>query len=202
MSEISERLERYLSGELSAADRVAFEAEAMKDLNLAALIYKDLQVRSMISAASSERRRAEAPAAPKARTGIRRWVSMPIVRWAVPAAALIVVAAIALWPRVVSQRSGVLRGPARHFSAVSPVGNVSGRPQKLVWTPHRDAIHYRVEILDVASRTRLTVIVTDTFMDLDPSMDIPAIGYWKVTPLGPDLSEVGSPILTRYRIAP
>jgi len=200
----NERIERYLSGEMSEADRASFENEILDDPDLAGAIYKDAQVHAAVAAAAERKRqeRVEAVESTAATSRKRAWWKRPMFGWVVPAAAVVVITALALWNPIDRDFGGdVFRGAETSFVAVAPSGDLNDTPLIFTWTRHPQASQYRFELYDAQSVRVHTVVTTDTAVVLtSDDIPAPASGHWTTTPLGPNQSSVGPAAVSTFRV--
>jgi hypothetical protein len=188
-----DRIERYVSGQMSDVEREDFEREILERPDLAEEIYADAQVRSLIESAAEARAEERTREPLRAR---RPWWRLPTLRWAIPVAAA-AVALVFLVRTADTPGPGVFRGVGAGLSALAPAGDVDAPPDRFSWTSYPGAYRYRFELFDATSTPVHTVVTADTTVSLS---DAPvAAGYWTVTPLGPNLTSLHDAIVTRFR---
>jgi hypothetical protein len=197
VNEREERMQRYLAGEMPADERAAFEDEVLSSPELSDRLYSDISLQAAIETAArarSERAVETAPAEP--------WWQGRIVRWLAPAIAIAAVAVlmIARQPKAPFEPP-VFRGSEGGLEAVEPRGDVSEVPSLFVWHPSDAASFYRFELFHASSSAPLfTIVTSDTSVSVDdPTVEVPARGYWVVTPLNDLRVDDGDEIITQYK---
>jgi len=179
--EFGMRLAAYLGGDMDAELRAAFEAEVLADESkaelLAATVNLDTAVRESMMTPGQ---------APSGRR--LRWRNWKIVGPLAAAAVLLLV----FWPGGLvmdgPDRTPVMRGGQELVQGLSPRGEHSAPVTRFVWTRHRGAEQYRLELLDLDGRLWHTVLVADTILAVgDPGFPSVADGplTWRVVPLLP-----------------
>jgi len=193
MTDIDERMERYLAGDMTREDRVAFEDEILSKPELSDRLYADVNVRTAIEDAARTRRElavAAASAVP--------WWRRPMLRWLAPAAAVAAAAVVVLVMRPTSPDGPpVFRGDETTIEGFSPRGTVVAAPQEFEWRPIEGAAYYRFELFDAASIEVFATTTDQTRLTVD-AIPVPSAGYWVVTPLNDVRAPVGDARVIRY----
>jgi len=187
-----------MAGELTPDERIAFEDEALSNPELTDRLYADVSVREALESAARARREREVTAA-----SAQPWWRRGLVRWLAPVA---VVAAVAVFMFTQQTQTPdgppVFRGGGGDVVAVEPAGEVDQLPSHFTWTALAGATYYRFELFDAASTLVLETVTADTALIIDPATtEVPAEGYWVVTPLNDLRVRAGEATLTRYRTA-
>jgi hypothetical protein len=222
-SDFSERLERYLAGDMQERERREFENAILDNPDLATALYSDVQLQTAVAKAREANRggrilpeearaRGELPDAagrergpdvgartPQTRHG-RRWWQLPSLRWAVPAVAVV---AMVSWVVFVQRGPGddVFRGGDKAFEALAPVGDVDNVPTHFAWTQHPDASQYRFALFDAESHVLHSLVTSDSVAVVDTgNVVVPLRGYWTVTPLGETMTAISPEILAWYDV--
>jgi len=199
MSDSEERIQRYLAGEMTPEERVAFEDEVLLKPEFADRLYSDISIQAAMDTTARARREWAVDTTPA-----EPWWRRQFVRWLAPAVAVAAVAIfmIARQPQAPDAPS-VFRGTAGELKAVEPQGDVSAAPSRFVWRASALAEHYRFELFSSSSSTPVfTTVIADTFLTVDPSFaEVPTQGYWVVTPLNDLRIGVGDAIITNFNTA-
>ncbi|MFN8588202.1 MAG: hypothetical protein U0704_10430 [Candidatus Eisenbacteria bacterium] len=184
-----ELLARYRAGAMTAAERAAFEREALADDALSEALYSEL-------ALDGFRRGGR----PKARV-------VPLfVRVVLPIAAC--VALVSVWALsrrgepVVPPAGDTVRG-AGELRALAPLGTLAAAPESLVWSTAAGADAYRVELFAPSGRTLGSTVTRDTAVAIATLVrTAPDSAYWRVVPLGPDGLDLPAKARGTYRVRP
>ena len=196
MSDFDERLQRYIAGEMTAEDRIAFEDEVLSNAEIVDRLYEDASLRAVLETVGRARREREVAAAP-AVPWWRRWAG----QWLVPAAAVAAVA-ILMFTQKSPEQPPVFRGADGHLEGVEPMGEVGEVPSRFVWTASEGAAWYRFELFDATSTPVFDTVTADTIFTIEAiTLRVPARGYWVVTPLNDLRARTGGPVLIRYHTA-
>lgn len=192
---LEQRLERYLAGGMGADERVAFEDELLANEALVDRVYEDASLQAALEAAGRARR--ERTVAPG--RAVPWWRRRPFW-WLLPVGAVTITAVIMLAQPPRRPEPPVYRGEEREFVAIEPMGELAGPPSRFVWTAAPGAAFYRFELFDDASSPVFTEETADTIVTVEAgTAQVPARGYWVVTPLNDLRIRAGGPLLTRYR---
>jgi len=192
---LDERVERYLAGEMGTDERVAFEDELLANEALVDRVYEDASLQAALEAAGRGRRERAAAAG-----GTVPWWRRRRFWWLLPVGAATITTVIMLAQPPRRPERPVFRGEEGEFVAVEPMGEVAGPPSRFVWTAAPDAAYYRFELFDDASSPIFTEETADTVVTIEAgTAQVPARGYWVVTPLNDLRIRAGGPLLTRYR---
>ena len=190
--EQEERLALYRAGAMSAAERVAFEREALASDALSEALYAEV---SLDLVRSDPRPMAKVTPLPVRRPSATRWL--------VPLAAVLIAVSVLLLLRPrpsVTPGVDVLRGAAS-LSALEPVGNVSAPPERFRWTSVPGAASYRIELFDLSGNSMGTGISRDTTIAFGALAHAPlAAGEWRVTAIGPDGIDRDSRTRAAFRV--
>ncbi len=195
-AEESERLSRYLAGELSPEERSRIEREILGDPGLAEALYADLSLKESIAAVDDVTRARARSESARPRFGAR-WL-----RVALPAAAIVVLAVLV--PRFFEDEGGTRRlrspapaerapakpapapSPAPSVVALFPTGSFDEPPSRFVWTRDSTATSYRIEILDESAAIVFSAETPETSLAF-PSAALGGsagkILSWRVVPL-------------------
>jgi hypothetical protein len=202
--EQEEALARYRAGAMSAAERAAFEREALASDALSEALYAEVSldlVRPAPRPLTASAPAASRPMATVTPLPLRR--SRSAARWLVPLAAgvIAVSALVLLRPRPsVTPGADVLRGVAS-LSALEPVGNVTATPERFRWTSVPGATSYRVELFDLSGNSMGTAVSRDTTIGFGAVARAPlAAGEWRVTAIGPDGIDRDSRTRAAFRV--
>lgn len=190
MSDIDERLQRYLEGSMARDERLAFEREVLASPELSDRLYAEVNLRAALEGVTNRR------------TQTRSWWRRPAVRWGVPAVVAAALAVLLVLPRnPETDRGPRYRGTGAVPVAVAPRGEVAAPPERFVW---RDAgaPYYRLELFAADATPVASAVVADTIYTIDPaSTPVPDRGYWVLTPLDDLHVSAGKPLVTRYRVS-
>lgn len=172
----NEQLERYLTGEMSADERIAFEDSVLNSDELSDRIYGDATVRATLEhVVHARRKRAVAARVP--------WWRRRVVRWLAPAVAVAAVAVIVVVQQQSRELPVVFRGSGDAVLAVAPAGDIATPPERFVWHSLPAASAYRFELFDPELPAPVfSTTTSDTVVSLATGV-APPRGYWKVTPL-------------------
>jgi hypothetical protein len=209
----------YVGNRLSAGEREAFEREVLTSPALAAALYEDVGVQSMLDdaragAASLGDARGDAASLDRARaprSSLRWWRP----RLALPIAAMLVVAL--LTPRLLREmRGGEGRDESDDFRfrspsvagdtrprAIVPVGEIESLPPRFVWSRDAGATAYRLELRSDDDRFAYSRVTSDTTLVIDqkffPWNDV-AGATWSVVPLAGNQERASSdPVSIRIK---
>jgi hypothetical protein len=207
--EESERLARYLAGDMSSEERRRTEHEILNDLGLAEALYSDVSLRESIAAVDDVTR---------ARLRRERIGSAAGARWlriALPAAAIVVLAA--LLPRFFQNDEDALRRLRSPFpapspipaapptiSAVFPTGTFDEPPPRFTWTSDPTATSYRLEIADDSGAILFTAETAETtlvFPVAELGSRTGTVLSWRVVPIAGTTAREPSSSL-RFQIGP
>ena len=186
------KIEAFLRGTMPPEERRAFEEEIFRDRELANTVFEDLNV----DAALEELREEAAP------TTRRSWWRSPRVVVPLAAAATIAVAFLIRPVDDVGRPGSTLRSPAGEVRALSPAGEVSGRPGRLAWTGRPDAATYRVEIFDVSGAVVFQAETAETTLAWPAEADTLLLGSWRVVPESAAGAELPASRKVAFRISP
>jgi hypothetical protein len=198
MSELDERVQRYLAGELTPEERIAFEDEVLANSELSDRLYADANVRAALETAAHARRERSVAAA-----SVDPWWRRHVWRWMVPAVGVAAVAIFMFVQQTESpEQAPVFRGADRHFAAIEPAGDIESVPSQFVWSASDGAAYYRFELFDAASALVLETVTSDTMITIDlATIAVPTEGYWVVTPLNDVRVGAGDAIISQYKTA-
>lgn len=198
MSDDDRRLERYVAGELSPTERVAFEDEILANPDLVDRMYEDANLLAALDIAGTARRERSLR-----RASSVAWWRRPMSHWLPPLAAAAAALAVVMTltpPRSPSEHGPVYRGGTPSPDAFGPRGTVDARPDRFAWSPIEGAGQYRIEVYDHMSTRVFLTVTASTYVDVDPAT-APAVGYWVLTPLDDIGVTVGDAVVTHYRTA-
>lgn len=183
-----ERLARYRSGAMSAAERESFERDAVTSAPLAEALYREASFDDIRAGAGSG-----ATITPLPRVRIhgptprgRVWAGAGLAL----AACAAIVLGVSMWrtrPPVPGPAPGqdTIRGVVPGMRALAPAGDVASTPVAFVWTRDPRAESYRVEIFDESGTPVTTHLTADTTVSVERlGVTLPAAGTWRVTPIG------------------
>lgn len=163
-AEESERLARYVAGEMESGERMRIEQEILDDPALANALYSDANLRASIAAVDDvTRARMERESM---RRGGARWL-----RIALPAAAvlLLVVVLPRFFPgdgtgqrRLRSPSVVPAPAPASSVEALFPAGSLDEPPPRFVWTNAPGATTYRLEVTDESGAVVFSAVTAET----------------------------------------
>jgi hypothetical protein len=194
MNGADERMQRYLAGELTPEERVAFEDEVLADADLANRLYADVNLRAAIEAAARARRERSVTA-----VAVKPWWRRRVWRWVAPAMGVATVAIFMMVTQTEPERTPVFRSTKPGFAPVEPAGNVTGVPSQFVWRASDEAAFYRFVLFDTSATTVFETVTSDTSVIIDAAtISVPAEGYWVVTPLNDLRFRIAEAILSRY----
>jgi hypothetical protein len=194
-----EQFERYIAGEMSAEECVAFEEEIIGTHALSDKLYADMSLVVALESAAQARRERQARAAQEA----PRWYRQPL-RWAVPLAlaaslAILVIGRSPSGPEV----PAVFRNASEAPVVLAPVGDIATSPRLFTWRYKASIAHYRFELFDPAATVLFSYVTADTSLALDPlAVEIPDKGFWVLTPLDDLHLQAGSEVTTWYQVTP
>jgi hypothetical protein len=217
--EETERMARYLGGELSQEERARWEREILADPRLADALYSDVNLRESIGGAADDVARARHRRDSTAAAGGARWL-----RIALPAAAVVLVALLV--PRYFEKPGSAPSAPApegeRRLRSASPAspssdgasaprvvalfptGSFDEPPERFLWTKDRLATTYRLEISDESKTIVFSAETPDTTLDF-PAADLVgragAVLSWHVVPKS-GATELQPSTSLQFRVGP
>lgn len=201
-SVLKRKAEAFFAGELSDADRDAFESEMATDSELARKVYEAMGMGPIYHEAvhAFRTRHLESHARISDRS-----ISKQVPWWGRTRSRLVlavVVSALVFLVVFVSNTGDTPRvetppasTPLSGFSGLTPSGDVQALPIQFAWTPHPTAGQYRFEITDDSLQRVYSTITSETtlIVALDRLYERGfRAGTWRVVPLDEHGGELGS----------
>lgn len=180
-----QRLLAYLAGDLRPEDSREIEKETLADDSLAELCYSLQGMDAILTAGATSETPQPASSPPERVPFAQRvltWIRPPRV-W-VPAAAAVLVALLLVRPFGFlgdGDHSVRMRGTDTAPMTLSPVGDLTGAPDRFVWRSSPNAARYRFRLFDASARLVHESVTDDTTLVLPASLlrDLTA-GTWMV----------------------